>query len=221
MDIIDDGGKLPDAKSVDKQSSTERKTDKAPENGMLSQANVGSDTTVPAEEISTGGAFGMEYAKAAKDIVITADDKIAFIDSVVNNTRFEREYKMFGGKVSVTIRSITAEEANALAAWAFRKSVSDPTWPLSGRGRRNILNAQVSKFNGVAIAPMKQPLFGTPSADGKTVSDPAWVESSAFWDDKSTAVIDAVMRCIADFDKKYATLCEKAEDENFWAPDTP
>ena len=187
MDIIDDGGKLPDAKSVDKQSSTERKTDKAPENGMLSQANVGSDTTVPAEEISTGGAFGMEYAKAAKDIVITADDKIA---------------------------SWTAA-SSPIWPWDWL------TWPLSGRGRRNILNAQVSKFNGVAIAPMKQPLFGTPSADGKTVSDPAWVESSAFWDDKSTAVIDAVMRCIADFDKKYATLCEKAEDENFWAPDTP
>jgi len=187
--------------------------------GMLSQANIASDTAVPKEEASVGAALSI--GAETKDVVITVEDKVAFIDSVVNNTRFERDYSLFGGKLKVTIRSVTADETNALAAWAFKNALSDPTWHMSGRGRKNLLAAQVARFNGIEIPPLKEPLFATLQDDGKTVKDPGWVESASFWDDKSAAVVDSVMRCIADFDLRYSTLCKKAEDENFWAPDTP
>ena len=187
--------------------------------GMLSQANIASDTAVPKEEASVGAALSI--GAETKDVVITVEDKVAFIDSVVNNTRFEKDYSLFGGKLRVTIRSVTADETNALAAWAFKKAVDDPTWHMSGRGRKYLLSAQVARFNGVDIPPLGQPLFSTLEGDGKTVKEPGWVESSSFWDDKSAAVVDAVMRCISDFDLRYSTLCKKAEDENFWAPDTP
>lgn len=187
--------------------------------GMFSQSKIASDTAVPKEEVSTGAALSI--GAEAKDVVITAEDKAAFIDSVVKNTRFERDYRLFGGKLTVTIRSVTADETNALAAWAFKKAVDDPTWHMSGRGRKHLLSAQVAKFNGMEIPPLRQPLFSTLEGDGKTVKEPGWVEGSSFWDDKSAAVVDAVMRCISDFDIRYSTLCKKAEDENFWAPDTP
>ena len=189
------------------------------DNGMLSQSNVSSDTNVPAEEVAMGGALSI--GAKPKDIVITVDDKVAFIDSVVNNTRFERDYSLFGGKLKFTIRSITAEEANALATWAFKKAMADPTWHMSGRGRKHLLSAQVAKYNGMDIPPLKQPLFETLEDDGKTVKEPGWVNAASFWDNKGTAVIEALMGCIADFDLRYSTLCKKAEDENFWAPGTP
>lgn len=189
------------------------------DHGMFSQSKIASDTAVPKEEVSTGAALSI--GAEAKDVVITAEDKAAFIDSVVKNTRFERDYRLFGGKLTVTIRSVTADETNALAAWAFKKAVDDPTWHMSGQGRKHLLTAQVAKFNGMEIPPLRKPLFSTLDGDGKTVKDPGWVESSSFWDDKSAAVVDAVIRCISDFDRRYSTLCKKAEDENFWDPDTP
>ena len=218
MTVIDDKdkGKPETAEKPERpaEQSVEKKDD-----GMLSQSNIASDTPVPKEEVSLGAALSI--GAETKDIVITADDKAAVIDSVVNNTRFERDYSLFGGKLTVTIRSLTADETNALAAWAFKKAVDDPTWHMSGRGRKHLLAAQVAKFNGTVIPPLKEPLFSTLESDGKTVKAPGWAESTSFWDDKGTAVVDSVMNCIADFDRKYSTLCKKAEDENFWAPDTP
>ena len=185
---------------------------------MFSHENIADDSKVPAEEVSMGAAISI--GTKPKDVVITPADKEAFINSVVNNTRFEREYRLFGGKLNVTIRSITADEANALAAYAFKKSMSDPSWHLSGMGRRHILSAQVSMFNGTKIPPLAEPLFETLDKDGK-VNEPGWVASTSFWAGKDTAVVDAILRCISDFDIRYSTLCNKAEDENFWTPDTP
>ena len=218
MTVIDDKdkGKPETAEKPEKpaEQAVEKKDD-----GMLSQSNIASDTPVPKEEVSLGAALSI--GAETKDIVITPEDKMAFIDSVVNNTRFERDYSLFGGKLTLTVRSITAEEANALAAYAFKRAIADPTWHMSGRGRKHLLAAQISKFNGTVMPPLREPLFETLEADGKTTKTPGWVESTSFWDGKGAAVIDAVMNCIADFDRKYSTLCKKAEDENFWAPDTP
>ena len=186
---------------------------------MFSQENIGSDTIVKSDAEDTPS--NDDSNKNLKEIVITPEDKKSFIDSVVSNSRFEKDYSLFGGNLKVTIRSVTAEETNALAAWAFKKSVSDPTWYLSGRGRRYILVAQVAKFNGTSIPPMATPLFETLQSDGHTIKEPGWLASCAFWDGKSAAVVDAIIKCIADFEKIYSTLCSKADDVNFWSPDTP
>ena len=220
MTVIDEPNKEPeDPKTPDNAGASGDGDAGKKDTGMFSQSKIASDTAVPKEEASVGAALSI--GAETKDVVITVEDKVAFIDSVVNNTRFERDYSLFGGKLKVTIRSVTADETNALAAWAFKNALSDPTWHMSGRGRKNLLAAQVARFNGIEIPPLKEPLFATLQDDGKTVKDPGWVESASFWDDKSAAVVDSVMRCIADFDLRYSTLCKKAEDENFWAPDTP
>lgn len=217
MTVIDDKDKdKPETAEIPEQPA---QTSEKKDEGMLSQSNIASDTPVPKEEVSIGAALSI--GAETKDIVITPEDKAAFIDSVVNNTRFERDYSLFGGKLTVTIRSVTADEVNALASWAFKKAVDDPTWHMSGQGRKHLLAAQVAKFNGTVIPPLKEPLFPTLDGDGKTVKNPGWVESASFWTDKGAAVVDAIINCIADFDRRYSTLCKKAEDSNFWAPDTP
>jgi len=224
MTIVDDnnGEAVNDAGNANSVNAVEENSAEAitaEKEGMLSQEKLAEDTKVSAEEVPSD--IAISTRDNLKDVVITSSDKVAFIDSVVSNTRFEREYSLFGGKLSITIRSLTAEETNAMAAWAFKQSVIDPTWHLSGRGRKHLLTAQVAKFNGIEIPPLAEPLFETLDKDGKTTHRPGWVDMASFWDDKGAAVVDAVIRCTADFDAKYKILCSKAEDENFWAPDTP
>lgn len=154
-------------------------------------------------------------------VVITPEDKLAFIDSVVSNTRFTKTYKLFGGRISITLRSLTQDELSALSAWAFKQAVEDTTWHLSGRGRKYILAAQVAMFNGVDMPPLESPLFATVMNDGKTTQPPGWVDRSSFWDDKSAGIVDQITKCLSDFDSRYSVMCSKANDENFWKPDTP
>lgn len=153
-------------------------------------------------------------------VVITPEDKVSFLDSVVSNTRFTKTYKLFGDRISITVRSLTQDELSALSAWAFKQAVADTTWHLSGQGRKYAMAAQVAMFNGIELPPLESPLFATVDSDGKTVKPPAWVDRSSFWDDKSAGVVDQVIKCITDFDSRYSILCSKANDENFWKPDT-
>lgn len=159
--------------------------------------------------------------KNADRLKLSSDDKIRFIDSVVNNTRFTKKYSMFGGKLTLTLRSLTNDEVNALSSWIVRKGSNDSAGVLSGRYRKFLLAAQVEMFNGTEIPPLEQPLFETLSEDGKTTVPPGWSNRADFWDGMSVGVFNAVMSCIDDFDARYSILCQKADDSNFWLPDTP
>lgn len=181
--------------------------------------NIAEKTIVPSDEVKTGSVLGLGFKQ--KELVITPEDKVTFLDSLVGNTRFEKRYSRFGGKINLTVRSITAEESQALAAWAIKQGSANPSDQLSGRFRKYLLTAQVSMFNGVAMQPLEEPLFSTLQDDGKTVSEPGWVRRSSFWDKQPSAVVQAAIDCLSDFDRLYSTLCSKAEDENFWNPDTP
>lgn len=157
----------------------------------------------------------------AKTVMITPDEKVAFIDSVVNNTRFEKEYSIFGGKITFTVRSITVDEMNALASWTASKGAADPAGLMSGRYRKYLAAAQIARYNGVDMPPLDKPLFPTLGNDGKTVNDPGWINRCDYWDEIGAGVFTAIMACLSDFDMRYSTLCREAENANFWIPDTP
>lgn len=180
--------------------------------------SMASSTKVSAGEVVTGSVLGLGTKQ--KELIITPEEKVAFINSIVDNTRFEKRYSLFGGKINLTVRSITAEESQALAAWAIRQGAANPSDQLAGRYRKYLLTAQVSMFNGVAMPPLEEPLFATMESDGKTIKEPGWCARSAFWDKQSSGVVQATIECLSDFDRHYSTLCAKAEDENFWNPDT-
>lgn len=193
-----------------------------PEEGdrnIFSDANVMSEEEVPAEEVSSGSVVGLGFSH--RPISITPEDKSAFLDSVVNNSRFEKDYSLFGGKVSLTVRSLTSEEVQALAAWVVKHGMSEPDWQVSGRYRKYLMAAQVSKYNGVEMPPLEAPLFETLDKDGKSVKEPGWLSRGEYWDGMPSGLVDAILACLANFDMTYSTLCKKAEDANFWNPDTP
>lgn len=194
--------------------------DKSDSRDIFSNENLTSNSEIPESEQSSGSVFGANWRKV-KPIVITAEEKVAFVDAVVGNTRYTRDYSLFGGKVTFTLRSMTSEEVQALAAWIVKKGTTDPTAQLSGKYKKYLLAAQVARFNGVDMAPLEAPLFETLEKDGKTTVQPGWIERCSYWDAQSTGLVQAMLGCVADFDIRYSTLCSKAEDENFWHPDTP
>lgn len=154
------------------------------------------------------------------DIEITPEDKVSFLDAVVGNTRWTRDYSLFGGKVTLTLRSITMDELNALSVWMLKKGSADSSSVVSGLYRKYLLSAQVAMVNGTANPPLEDPLFETVGPDGKTVP-PGWLDRKRYWDDMSSGLFMAILQCVIDFDRRYSVLCGKAEDANFWNPDTP
>lgn len=163
----------------------------------------------------------MDLGSMNRQITITPDDKVAFMDAVVNNSRFTKEYSLFGGKIKFTVRSLTSDETNAIATWIAKCGTRDSAGLLAGRYRKYLMAAQIAKYNGVDMPPLDTPLFETLDKDGKTVKEPGWTNRGAFWDGMGAGPFQAIMGCLADFDLIYSTLCRKAEDANFWNPDTP
>ena len=186
---------------------------------VFTDDGLSSDTAIGSKEASSGSVIGL--GATPKNLVITVSDKVNFIDAIVNNDRFEKNYSAFGGKVSVTVRSLTSEEGQALASWAIREGSKNPSDQLAGRYRKYLIAAQVSKFNGMEMPPLEEPLFATLDSDGVTEKQPAWIDRCLFWDKQQSGIIQYLIECLKDFDLLYSTLCSKAEDENFWNPDTP
>ena len=128
---------------------------------------------------------------------------------------------MFGGKLTVTLRSLTTDEVNALAAWTSKKGTVDAVGIVSGKYRKFLATAHCAIVNGVDMAPLDEPLFEHLGKDGKTVEPPGWASRGAYFDAMGYGQFQAIMKCIEEFDALYAFMCSKAEDSNFWVPDTP
>ena len=213
------------AKPVEEAKTHEEKTAeptgkeevKKENKGIFSDSNLQNDSEVDTGKVEED----VSLAPKTKTVTITAAEKVDFIDSVVNNTRFTKEYSLFGGHLKLTLRSMTVDEVNALGSWTARRGTEDPAGLMSGRYRKYLAAAQVAKYNGVEMPPLENPLFPTLESDGKTVKEPGWLKRSDFWDGIGIGAFNALMACISDFDLRYATLCKEAENANFWNPDTP
>ena len=206
----------PAEKSVEKPVETSAAQSTTPQQEQPpKKENIFSDANLPKnEEITLGDT-------AEQPVTITSDDKVSFVDSVVANTRFTKSYVLFGGKVTLTLRSLTTDEVNALSAWIIKRGAADSSGLLSGRYRKYLAAAQVARLNDTDMPPLEAPLFETIEKDGKTVQQPGWLARSAYWDDMAVGLFETVMARIKEFDALYSALCKKAEDVNFWNPDTP
>ncbi len=207
----------PAAESPETQESKKEE----PKEGIFSDGNLPKDSVVDTGVEEKETAEDVSLGPKTKSITITPAEKAAFIDAVVNNTRFTKDYSLFGGRVKITVRSLTSDETNALAIWTVKSGAKDPSGLTAGRYRKYLAAAQIAMYNGVDMPPLEQPLFETLGKDGKTVNPPGWIERSGYWDGVGYGVFMAVMNCISDFDLRYSTLCKEANNENFWIPDTP
>lgn len=163
----------------------------------------------------------MSLMDGGKERRISPRDKIAFIDAVASNERFTKDYSLFGGKLTLTVRSLTSDEVNALASWTAKQGTKDSAGLMAGRYRKYLVAAHVAMLNGVEMPPLEEPLYERLGADGKTVDPPGWIKRSDYWDGMGYGQFQAIVKCLQNFDVLYSALCEKAEDANFWNPDTP
>jgi len=152
---------------------------------------------------------------------VSQRDKIAFIDAVASNERFTKDYSLFGGKLRLTVRSLTSDEVNALASWTSKQGTKDSAGLMAGRYRKYLVAAHVAMLNGVEMPPLEEPLYEKIGSDGKSVDPPGWVKRSDYWDGMGYGQFQAIVKCLQDFDTLYSELCSKAQDANFWNPDTP
>ncbi len=155
-----------------------------------------------------------------RKVEVTEADKAAFLDAVVNGTRFESTVDLFGGKVRAVLRSRSLPETEAILAHMQRKGLSGAfttSASVQDESLLALLVAQVKFINGVEYAEMKAPLMYREDLDG--VHDPAWIESMDIWRSKPVPLVSALGDALVDFEAKYWTMTRAAGDENFWKPD--
>ena len=102
-----------DAKTVDSASSEGSPAEDG-KNNMFSEEMLAQDSELPDPR-----------GDGKPPMTVSAADKVAFIDSVVANSRFTKEYSLFGGRLKVTMRSLTSDEVNALAVWTAKQGTKD------------------------------------------------------------------------------------------------
>jgi hypothetical protein len=160
------------------------------------------------------------YSKS--DLMITPEEKAAFIDALVTGERYRQTFSIFGGKINVVIRSRTAKETHAM--YSYMRYI------LSSKGGDEGLNAvegdmayvplvvQIEEMNGKKFPEMKGPLTFEES-DGKLVY-PGWFEDFKAWKSKPEGLTSALISLIQLFEYKYWTMTKEANNKNFWNTDT-
>ena len=214
MEIMKNDASEPEKISVPDTTTEVKKKNPKREPSIFSESKISEESTVKVDDIP-------EEEVKKRDIIISPSDKAAFIDAIVSNDRFKKEYSLFGGKMKATLRSLTYDEVNALATWTAKQGTKDSAGLMSGRYRKYLLAAYIEMLDGVEMAPLEEPLYENVGSDGKTVNPPAWVDRCKFFDGMGYGKFQALMSLVGEFDALYSTLCEKAEDANFWNPDTP
>lgn len=155
------------------------------------------------------------------DLVISPEEKAAFIDAMITGGRYTQEIQLFGGKVTAKLRSRTAEETHAMYAYIrhiLAKNGKEGLSAVEGDMAYVPLVAQVAELNGVSYPEMKTPLTYEES-DGKEV-EPGWYEDFKAWKAKPEGLTSALISCIQLFEYKYWTMTKEASNKNFWNSDT-
>lgn len=164
------------------------------------------------------GGFLNPQAKS-DPVVVTPEDKIAFIDAIVQNKRFTRSFSVFGGKLTFTLRSRTFAETSAILSYASSLVATNLNIPYRYVLTLSILAAEVDEFQGVKNPVLKDPLYKEIGTDGK-ISDVGWANQLDFWKSLPDSVIQAISDCAVEFERKYTALSNAARTANFWEPDT-
>lgn len=155
----------------------------------------------------------------AEPVVISDNDREAFLDAMVSGERFELPFELFNGRIKGRFRSRTQAETNATVAYIgfeCRKERIVTGIEYSNRLRNMLLATQVKEINGTAHLPLKPPLLRT--ADGQNVIEPGWLNQVSYWETQNDGLVNAVYKELQVFERKYWVMVENARDQNFWNP---
>jgi len=222
---------IPEAKSTEADKPQEPKKEGVFDNlDTSTQAPVDETTKGIEEDSRIPGRISNTVANRLKinsdqydpgDLVITPEEKAAFIGAMITGERYTQTFRLFGGKVTVKIRSRTADETYALYAYirhTLAKDGPDSLGAVEGDMAYVPLVAQVAEINGTVFPEMKTPLTYTES-DGKEI-EPGWYGAFKAWKAKPEGLTSALISCVQLFEYKYWTMTREAANKNFWNSDT-
>lgn len=162
-----------------------------------------------------------------EEIEITESDKAEFIDCLIDNKRFTRDFVLFGGKITGVIRSRTSDESRALIYEAQRRAqigevISDSDY--AAIFRRSAMRFQIQQLGGVEYPPAEGPLLAQANfksflVEDKAATAPKWYEEAEkAYSNMQTGVEAAIFAEIMKFEYKYWTMVENSDNQDFWNP---
>jgi len=158
------------------------------------------------------------------EVEVTAEEKAAFLDAIVDGSRYTQPFSLYAGKVTGVFRSRTTRETRAVMGELFRQlreGIISGDDDYQARVRHALLRLHVQELQNVEYGVPAEPLMaqaGT-GTDGKPVTNaPAWVEEAeAFYgSEQQEALVSAVYEALRKFEQKYWAMVEHADDQNFW-----
>lgn len=152
-------------------------------------------------------------------VIVTEEEREAFLLALVTGNRYMRPFSLFNGKVTGMLRCRSLQESEAIVSY-LNLEVQENRYksiPEYNVGVRNsTLAAQVEILNGVTFGTLVAPLTRTQS-EGK-VTEPGWLADRDLWSTRPEPVVAALYEEVRKFERKYWTMVAHAGDQNFWQP---
>lgn len=161
----------------------------------------------------------VNLVKANREVEITDEDKSAFLESVINGTRFYAHVNLFGGKVRVKFRSRTLAETEAIMSYLHRQGILGKLFTkadVSDTLLTALLVAQVEEVGDVTYKEMSKPYKYVETA--ASYEEPGWLADLEMWRNKPEHLTSALGDALVDFEAKYWKMIAASKDENFWNP---
>lgn len=168
---------------------------------------------------------GQDTSKSPEETP-TEDDKVAFVEAILGGTRFERQYAMMGGKVTVRYQALTPDYVMAINQWMdylqrtglLRRAGLDidvAAWLHRGYVAGTVVGVEGTTGKGVAWATVEAPLvFG--DEDLKKFHEAITDRCKEI----GVRYVHAVQGMVK-FNNLVQNLSMHAFDENFWVGASP
>ena len=197
--------------------STEAPVDERAEANLTSTTETELKKT--GDGLVTSAAGSNNVVGKVNKVTVSAEEKAAFLEALVQNKRFHKDYTTAAGRMNLRLRSRTVEETSAIIS-AFTAEIRAgklvSTLEQTSRLRSMLMTFQVETLNGVDYASPEHPLVTTVSDAG--TAQPAWLERASAWSAYNEAAHSMIWNCLADFEDRYWTMTESAKDSDFWQP---
>lgn len=202
--------------------------DKPPSEAVDPMVTLATEHKTPGEQVgklqdaiaATGNIMQAQQDRKQK-IIVTPEDKDAFVTALIAETRMELTIRRCGGRVLVVVRSRTVPESQAILAYMQRQIIAkkiETQADYTNHLRAAMLSAQIMRFNGKDYKPLQEPLMPVQDIVNKTTIPAGWEGGLDHWLTMGEAAYSLLWSCIEEFEDKYWRMIEDAKDQNFWNP---
>ena len=155
-------------------------------------------------------------------VVISRLEKENFLDAVVSGDRYTQDESIYCGRCKVTFRSRQIKETTkiySILAQEYTKGIIKSELEYGDRLKQYLLLCQIESYNGLKFKELSEMNDTLDKETGEQIPDPEQVALLAHLDKQSPSVIVALFKKLVQFEKKYWTMVNNADDQNFWNPE--